>query len=165
MNILSNMDSVLFYAFMLLIVVGFVMALMFFADPYSIQSSMVKLEKQCEKRQTVIDSLTTILDKMKSCPRITDTVTPFEVDNIDGLKLFIVGGKDGKPRLFAYAFNSSLTFNEYNNLIKSSSFKRVGKLYSIDADKLGAIIDKASRVNFKKQLDDKQEREIIEHFK
>lgn len=166
MNILDNMDSFLIYIFLIVVIVGAVSAFMFFADPYSLQPNMTKLEKQCEKNQYAIDDLTTILEKMKSCPRIGSNVPAFEVGDINGLKLFIVGGKDGKPRLFVYNYGgSSTSYSEYQKLIKTSSFKRLGRLYSINSDKLGAIIDKASRTNFKKQLDDKQEKEIINHFK
>ena len=135
-------------------------------DEYDMEDSMKKFKETCKVSDWSIKEVTKIIEKMKDCPTIGQNVKPIKVyENVD-LYGFVVGDAKGEPRFFIFNKGNNRCDYEVETLReKNKSFKTQGLKHSISIAELQAILDTASQANFKKQLDDKQEREIIEHFK
>ena len=79
---------------------GLLILSQFFIDKYNMIGALKLLKEEAKKSEWAIEELTKILDRMKDCPQISLSVNPFEVADINNLKLLIVGNKRGEPRLF-----------------------------------------------------------------
>ena len=135
-------------------------------DEYDMEDSMKKFKETCKVSDWSIKEVTKIIEKMKDCPTIGQNVKPIKVYENVGLYGFVVGDAKGEPRFFIFNKENNRCDYEVETLReKNKSFKTQGLKHSISIAELQAILDTASQANFKKQLDDKQEREIIEHFK
>lgn len=133
----------------------------FFIDKYNMIGALKLLKEEVKKSEWAIGELSKILDRMKDCPQISLSVNPFEVADINNLKLLIVGNKRGEPRLFVYKYED----NSYYTIMGKPSFKKFGRMFSIGIKELEEIVESSSKENFKKQLDRELERKIKNHFK
>lgn len=165
MNPLDAFNSLIVFCLLGLglsvLALGLLILSQFFIDKYNMIGALKLLKEKVNNSEWAIGELSQILDRMKDCPQIPSNVAPFEVADINNLKLLIVGNKRGEPRLFVYKYEC----NSYYTIMGKPSFKKLGRMFSIGIKELEEIVESSSKENFKKQLDRELERKIKNHFK
>lgn len=140
----------------------------YLTDQYCIKSAMRLFKEGCCKEEYFIKRLSTLLEKMESCPRISKDTQIIEIYNThlkDGqLYLYICGDASGKPRLFAHLKDRYTSKSEQHNVQKNNRFKKNGLKYSIGIEELKDIINDASKIIFKNKLVKEEEDVVKNHF-
>jgi hypothetical protein len=145
-------------------ILGIVCLVHYLTDPFEMAYSLKEVKRMCVKNGSTIAELKEVLEKMETCPEIGNYVEPILVESITyKLEAFIVGDKYGKPRFFAYEKREG-DKDVYKKMAKSK-FKKYGLLHSISKEELKVILDEASKIRYKKDLEEKQCDKIRKHFR
>ena len=162
----------IYFGYVLGVVVGLVLiVLMIFwvhvlIDPFGMRITLKAVRKMCEENANcALEELTDVLEKMKTCPEIGNYIAPILVCDITyRLKAYVVGDKYGEPRFFVID-KEKRSDNEFHKITESKKFKRYGLSNSLSKEELEKMLNEASKVKYKKDLEEEQYKKIRNHFK
>lgn len=147
-------------------ILGIVCLVHYLTDPFEMVYSLREVKRMCVKNGSTIAELKEVLEKMETCPEIGNYVEPILVESITcRLKAFIAGDKYGKPRFFAYEEREGESDKDVYKKMAKSRFKKYGLLHSLSKEELKVILDEASKIRYKKDLEEEQCDKIRKHFR
>ena len=147
-------------------ILGIVCLVHYLTDPFEMVYSLREVKRMCVKNGSTIAELKEVLEKMETCPEIGNYVEPILVESITcRLKAFIAGDKYGKPRFFAYEKGECEGDKDVYKKMAKSRFKKYGLLHSLSKEELKVILDEASKIRYKKDLEEEQCDKIRKHFR
>ena len=138
----------------------------FCIDCYTMSFMLRRIEKECKERaQFMFNEMKKIGLRLENCPSIEYNSLPIRIWNYGDYNIFIIGDKNGKPRLFLYHVDGGATSGECEELVQKSGFRKRGRFFSVSSEEFCNMINKLDKELFKREIENKKREEISNYFR